>query len=198
MSIHRNSLSRLALLLALPLLLLAGCDQTPSSASGTGSPTSTGEDSDKAIVNKPRKTGVIGNPRPPLKLASMADGKPRDISEWDGKILVVNFWATWCPPCRKEMPMFVKMQEQYRQQGLQFIGVAIDDRDKVQDFMDTVGVNYPMLIGAQDAIDAAKAYGDRFGALPYSVIIDRDGVIRHIQRGELHEETLLQVLNKLL
>lgn len=121
-----------------------------------------------------------------------------DSQEWSGKVRVLNFWATWCPPCRAETPAFVALQEQYAAKGVQFVGIAIDDKDKVQDFMDTYGVNYPMLIGEQNAIEIAKAYGNRFGALPYTVIVDRNGTIHLVQRGELKRELAEQAIGKLL
>lgn len=126
------------------------------------------------------------------------EGKTRHFNEWAGKVRVLNFWATWCPPCVKETPMFVEMQEKYGDRGLQFIGVAIDDKQKVIDFMDTYGVNYPMLIGAEDAIKVAEAYGDRFGALPYTVVIDRNNKIIHAQGGEMKREKTESILKSLL
>ena len=140
---------------------------------------------------------MLERPAPAFSLADI-EGKVRDSREWDGKVRVINFWATWCPPCRSETPMFVEMQEKYGAAGLQFIGIAIDDADKVLDFMDTYGINYPMLIGDDDAIAVAKRYGNRFGALPYTVIVDRSGRIRHVQRGELKREVAEQVFRKLL
>lgn len=126
------------------------------------------------------------------------DGNKHEFSEWDGKIRVLNFWATWCPPCRKETPMFVEMQEQLGDKGLQFIGVAIDEKQKVQDFMDTFGVNYPMLIGTDDAIEVAKQYGNRFGALPWTVVINREGKIVHTQGGEMTRQKAESVIQPLL
>lgn len=125
-------------------------------------------------------------------------GKPRNLHEWEGNVIVLNFWATWCPPCRKETPMFVELQDQYGAQGLQFVGVAIDDIEKVKNFMDTYGVNYPMLIGTDDAIAVAKEYGNRFGALPYTVVIDRSGRIVLVKRGELTQATLEDAFRPLL
>ena len=125
-------------------------------------------------------------------------GTLRNSHEWDGKVVVLNFWATWCPPCRSETPMFVDMQEQYGATGLQFVGVAIDSADKVQDFMDTYGINYPILIGENDAIEIAKQYGNRYGALPYTVVIGRHGHIQFVQRGEMKREILEKTVNQLL
>ena len=126
------------------------------------------------------------------------EGNTHQFKEWDGKVRVLNFWATWCPPCRKETPMFVEMQDQLGAQGLQFIGVAIDEKQKVQDFMDTYGVNYPMLIGAEDAIKVAEQYGNRFGALPWTVVINREGTIVHAQAGEFTRQKAESVIRPLL
>lgn len=94
--------------------------------------------------------------------------------------------------------MFIDLQEEYAARGLQFVGLAIDEEAKVREFMESYGVNYPMLIGEDDAIQVAKAYGNQFGALPYSVIIDRAGTIRFIQRGELTRDTALEQIRPLL
>jgi len=126
------------------------------------------------------------------------EGVPHQFDEWANKVRVLNFWATWCPPCRKETPMFIELQEQYGTQGLQFVGVAIDESEKVKDFVDTFGVNYPTLIGAEDAIAVAKQYGNRFGALPYTVIINRQGTIVHAQSGEMTRQKTESVIKSLL
>ena len=126
------------------------------------------------------------------------DGNKHQFSEWDGKVRVLNFWATWCPPCRKETPMFVEMQDQFSDRGLQFVGIAIDEKQKVQDFMDTFGVNYPMLIGTDDAIEVAKQYGNRFGALPWTVVVNREGTIVHAQGGEMTRQKAESIIHPLL
>jgi peroxiredoxin len=127
---------------------------------------------------------LLGKMRPDFTLKD-TQGKPRSISEWNGKVVLLNFWATWCPPCRKEMPDFVKLQETYGKRGFEVVGVAIDDPQAAQDFADQLGVTYPILAGSMDAVKVAQAYGDRFQALPYSVLIDRQGHIRLVHPGEL-------------
>lgn len=126
------------------------------------------------------------------------EGKVHQFSEWGDKVRVLNFWATWCPPCRKETPMFVEMQEELGDKGLQFVGVAIDEKDKVLDFMDSYGVNYPILIGTDDAIKVAEQYGNRFGALPWTVVVDRSGTIVHAQGGEFTKQKAQAVITPLL
>jgi thiol-disulfide isomerase/thioredoxin len=140
---------------------------------------------------------MVTKHRPDFTLPDL-EGVMRNIGEWDGKVTIVNFWATWCPPCRKEMPAFIELQQMYGGRGVQFIGIAIDEKDKVQDFVDTFGVNYPTLLGETDAIEVAKDYGNRFGALPYTAIINRHGDISYIQRGELARETAEEEIKKLL
>jgi len=140
---------------------------------------------------------LVGQPAPEFSLADL-QGLQHNAHEWDGKVLILNFWATWCPPCRKETPMFVEMQEKYGATGLQFVGVAIDSGDKVKDFIDTYGINYPILIGEDDAIDTAKRYGNRYGALPYTVVVDRHGQINFVQRGEMTREMVESAIKHLL
>jgi peroxiredoxin len=136
--------------------------------------------------------------RPAFSLPDLG-GTVRRISQWDGKVVLLNFWATWCPPCRKEIPGFIELQERYGPRGFQVVGVAIDDADKVQDFADTMGINYPNLIGDLEAIDIAKSYGDRLGSLPYSVVIDRSGRIVHSHwQGEFEREAVEQIIQPLL
>lgn len=136
---------------------------------------------------------MIGKHRPDFSLPDM-EGVQRNIGEWDGKVLLINFWASWCPPCRREIPAFIELQEKYGAQGFQVIGVAIDSHQNIQDYMDTMGVNYPVLIGELKPIEIAKRYGNRFGALPYSLLVNREGKITFVQRGELlHEVAEAQI-----
>ncbi|MGQ0659208.1 MAG: TlpA family protein disulfide reductase [Chromatiales bacterium] len=125
--------------------------------------------------------GVVGRPRIDFALVDI-DGKERRLSEWDGKVLVVNFWATWCPPCREEIPDFVKLQQQFEGQGVQFIGIAMDRPDAVREFMASVPINYPVLIGDEEG-SIVRQYGNDLGALPYTVVIDRKGKIILTRRG---------------
>ncbi|MDD3518479.1 MAG: TlpA disulfide reductase family protein [Chromatiales bacterium] len=129
---------------------------------------------------------LLGQRRPALALADL-EGNTRDIDEWDGQVVLVNFWATWCPPCRREMPTFVEMQERHGERGLTIVAVAIDRLEPVLDFVDGYGINFPVLIGSTDASQVMQHYGNRFGALPFSVVLDRQGRIRYVQPGEITE-----------
>ena len=113
-------------------------------------------------------------------------------------MLVVNFWATWCVPCREEMPEFVKVQRELGGRGLQFVGVAMDEADKVELFAAELGLNYPALIGGYGAIELSKTMGNRLGALPFTVIIDRSGRVAHTQLGPINEANLRSIVGQLL
>lgn len=112
--------------------------------------------------------------RPDFSLPDIND-KLRHISEWDGKVILLNFWASWCPPCREELPDFVQLYDDYADKGFVIVGVAIDKKQDIVDFMDSVGVEYPVMISEREGIRISQAYGNRLGALPYTVIIDRKG-----------------------
>ena len=125
-------------------------------------------------------------------------GQQRDLSEWRNKVLVVNFWASWCPPCLKEIPEFISLQKTMGGQGLQSIGVAIEAADSAQAFLTTLDMNYPNLIAGDDGIVHTIAFGNRTGALPFTVIIDRQGQIRHRQAGPMSQAQVLQIVEPLL
>lgn len=127
-----------------------------------------------------------------------ATGQEQSLGQWKGKVVVVNFWATWCTPCRDEMPEFVKVQRELGGRGLQFVGIAIDQPDKVQEFSAEIGLNYPALIGGYGAMELSKALGNRLGALPFTVVVDRSGRVVHTQLGPLREPSLRAIINQLL
>jgi thiol-disulfide isomerase/thioredoxin len=93
-------------------------------------------------------------------------GQRRKVGDWKGKVLVVNFWATWCEPCVEEVPQFVRLQALHGEKGVQFVGIAVDQAAKVQDFAKTYRINYPLLIGQAGAIELARAAGNARGGLP--------------------------------
>ena len=113
------------------------------------------------------------------------------------KILVINFWATWCPPCRKEMPVFSKLQKEFAQRNVQFIGIAIDDREAVQEFIDSYGVDFTILLGNTETVALSERLGNRFSGLPYTVIADKGGKVVFRHAGEVKEEQLRPVLTEL-
>jgi peroxiredoxin len=118
------------------------------------------------------------------------DGQPRRLSEWDGDLVLLNFWATWCPPCKKEMPLFQERYEAHGADGFTIVAVAVDELDETRDFVLSFGIEFPVLIGQENAIAAGREYGNRIGALPYTVVIDRQGMVRETHRGEVTENEL--------
>jgi thiol-disulfide isomerase/thioredoxin len=127
-----------------------------------------------------------------------AQGKPESIGQWKGHVLVVNFWATWCGPCREEMPEFVRAQQELGAKGLQFVGIAVDSADKVGQFADEIQLNYPALVGGYGALELSRTMGNSAMALPFTVIIDREGRVAHTQLGPLRDAKLRSIVSALL
>ena len=140
---------------------------------------------------------LVSSIRPLFKLHDL-EGKVRDVKEWDGKVIMLNFWATWCPPCRKEMPAFIELQKKYADKGFTILGIALDEKQAVIDFTDPMGMNYPILLGDQEGMPLTTAYGNRLGVLPFTVIIDRHGNIIHRKRSELTFEQAEAMIKPLL
>lgn len=140
---------------------------------------------------------LIGAVRPDFVLQDV-NGVQRTVQEWDGKILIINFWATWCSPCLAEIPAFIRLQEKYGEQGLQFVGIALHSADEIKGYISEVGMNYPALVGIDDATRVARSLGNRFGVLPYTVVIDRDRRIYFIRSGPIQYEEADIVINSIL
>ncbi len=117
-------------------------------------------------------------------------GRPRDFSEWHGKHRVVNFWATWCPPCRREIPLLKKFQEQHADAGIQVIGIAVDKPEEVVIYAEAAEFNYPILVGQQEAIAIAENSGVEMIGLPFTMIVAADGELINTHLGEIHQEEL--------
>lgn len=135
--------------------------------------------------------------RPDFRLPDPS-GRLRDVSEWDGKLLILNFWATWCPPCLHEIPMFMEVQKAYADRGVQFVGVAIDDVENVQTFVADTGLSYPTLHGQGDAIELGKRLGNTTGGLPFTVIIGPEGNIRFRHGGVLDKARTEDLIESVL
>jgi thiol-disulfide isomerase/thioredoxin len=114
-------------------------------------------------------------------------GKPTPISTWQGKSLIINFWATWCAPCRREIPLLESLSRDWGNRNVQVVGVAVDYRDKVLAYANDLKIPYPILIGEQDALDAATALGVESPVFPFTVFTDRRGQIVTLFVGELHK-----------
>lgn len=128
---------------------------------------------------------VIPEFRPEVTLADR-DGKPRSLSEWDDKPLIINFWATWCAPCRREIPMLNALAVDEEYAAFEIIGIAIDFREDVLKYIEKMPIDYTVLIGEQDGMAAARAFGMESIGLPFTAFTDRQGRIATIHVGELH------------
>jgi peroxiredoxin len=125
-------------------------------------------------------------------------GQQQSLSQWRGKVVVVNFWATWCAPCREEMPEFVRAQREFGPRGLQFVGIAVDEPDKVAQFAKELELNYPALIGGYGAIELSKTLGNQLSALPFTIVIDRTGAVARTQLGPFKSDKLRSTIDNLL
>ena len=121
---------------------------------------------------------------PSFRLADR-DGQLKSLQDWPNQALIVNFWATWCAPCRREIPLLQQLQRDHGPEGFQVIGVAVDFRDKVLAYADEMQIEYPLLIGEQEALDAAAAFGVEAVGFPFTVFSDRQGRIVTAHMGEL-------------
>ena len=126
-------------------------------------------------------------------------GKSTSITSFTGKSLIINFWATWCAPCRKEIPLLETLHAEWSSRDVSVVGIAVDYRDKVLEFAERFKIAYPLLIGEQDALDAAAAFGMESPVFPFTVFTDRRGEVVALFVGELHrpqaELILAQVQN---
>jgi len=145
-------------------------------------------------VRPARPASQVPGLRPVFTLAD-ATGTPRSITEWDGRALVINFWATWCPPCRREIPLLNALQAEYAPRGFEVIGVAVDFRDDVVAYMQDTPIGYPVLIGEQDGLDAARAFGMETAGFPFTIFTDRAGRIVTVHVGELHRPEAALILS---
>jgi len=126
------------------------------------------------------------------------EGRPRRLLEWRGRALLCNFWATWCAPCREEVPLLVAAKRQGLWFGSEIVGIGIDSVDKMQQFAATYKINYPLLVADATAIALLRALGNRAGGLPYTVALDRHGAVIERHLGALKEPELRQVLARLV
>ena len=123
------------------------------------------------------------------------DGNSRSFDEWSGKHRLVNFWATWCAPCRREIPLLKEFQQAHEQSGFQIIGVAVDFAEDVARYADEADFNYPILIGQEDAMAVAESSGIEFIGMPFTMFVTRDGDYVGAYIGELHDSHLDDIVN---
>lgn len=134
---------------------------------------------------------AVGAQRPSTSLPDL-DGATQSLSAWDGKLVLLNFWASWCAPCREEMPLLDRTQKQLAAKGLQVIGIAVDSAEATRGFLAEFPVAYPILVDdPESGGDVSTRFGDNRGVLPYNVLIGRDGRVLAQRFGNFSEDNLL-------
>jgi thiol-disulfide isomerase/thioredoxin len=132
---------------------------------------------------------------PNLELADLA-GVPHRLSEWSGHPVIINFWATWCEPCRREIPLLIRLRHERAARGLAIVGIAVDFRAAVQKYADQTGIDYPLLLGEDGGLDAVHAFGMDL-LFPFSVFADQHGRVVAVKLGELHRDEAEFILDRL-
>ena len=122
------------------------------------------------------------------------DGKIRQLDEWKATVLLCNFWATWCAPCREEIPLLIDMRAKYAPSGFEVVGIAIDNVDKVRQFASFMKIPYPVLVAGADGLELMRRLGNSGGGLPYTVVTDRDGAVVRRKLGALKAPELDDIL----
>lgn len=135
---------------------------------------------------------------PPIILKDLK-GEEHNLYDWHGKVIMLNFWATWCGPCQLEIPDFISYQNQYADKGLQIIGIGLDDLRKLKNYARTVGINYPTLHADPELqYSLLNQWGNPYGVLPFTVIIARDGHLVFMQQGILNSQNFNTFVKPLL
>ena len=121
-------------------------------------------------------------------------GRPRSLADWKGRLVLINFWATWCPPCREEIPLLMAARDQFASNGVEIVGIGVDSVDNITKFAKAHPFNYPILITGRDPIELMHALGNGSGALPYTVLLDRKGAIAYRKLGAFRGQELTGLL----
>jgi thiol-disulfide isomerase/thioredoxin len=152
------------------------------------------------LVDQPHAGLASSDIKVPARLPAftLADlgGVPTPIARWKGKSLVINFWATWCAPCRREIPMLGSLAVQWADRGVVVVGVAVDHAQAVASYARDLKIPYPLLVGEQDALDAALALGVASPVFPFTVFTDDAGEIVALYIGELHPTQAALILSR--
>lgn len=138
---------------------------------------------------------IVGKTAPDFSLDQLSGGK-MNLADYKGKLVILNFWASWCGPCRAEIPEFVKIQNKYQDKNLTLLGVAIEDKEDVERFLQEVPINYPTSYGVEEAYEVSGKYGNPDGALPYTLVISPEQIVLESYNGLVTEEMLETSISK--
>jgi thiol-disulfide isomerase/thioredoxin len=125
-------------------------------------------------------------------------GERASLERWRGSVLVVNFWASWCAPCREEIPGLIAIQQQYAANGLQVVGIAVDTEDKARQAAEAMGISYPVLLGGAESINLTRQLGNKVGGLPYTIVLDHEGSLIADHLGIVSRPQLDRIVRPLL
>ncbi len=148
-------------------------------------------------TNGPAQSAVASAQLETIQFTDLT-GKTRTMSEWRGKVVLVNFWATWCTPCREEIPALQKTRAAYVDKGFEVVGIALDRAELARGFAADFRIDYPVLIGDGDIIDLMRTLGNKSGALPYSVILDRQGRVSQRHLGLLSAKMMREMIEPVM
>jgi thiol-disulfide isomerase/thioredoxin len=147
----------------------------------------------KGAPASPDHTGGIPSVRPLFTLPDLT-GHRHSITEWDGHALMVNFWATWCAPCRREIPLLNALSTEYASKNVKIVGIAVDFMEDVQKFTARTPLHYDLLVGEEDGLEAARGFGVDSLAFPFTAFTDQSGHVLTVHIGELHEDQARAIL----
>jgi thiol-disulfide isomerase/thioredoxin len=153
-----------------------------------------GSPSEAAMTASAKGNAVDDLWKQPLQMAA---GTQQSLASFKGRPVVVNFWASWCGPCVKEMPTLAALHREYEKKGITFIGLGVDSEKNVNAFLQKLPVDYPIYIAGFGGADLARSFGNNAGALPFTVVIDAKGVIRSTKLGEVDPKELKATLDGL-
>ena len=142
-------------------------------------------------IEQPQALEIVTHPSFTLPDIS---GTDHDFSEWQGKMRILNFWATWCAPCRREIPLLKAFQDEQGSNGFQVIGIAVDFAEAVASYSEAAEFNYPVLVGEQEAMAVAESSGVEFVGLPFTMFVASDGELLGAYIGELHQRHLDEIV----
>ncbi|MCF7740682.1 MAG: TlpA family protein disulfide reductase [Candidatus Marinimicrobia bacterium] len=181
--------------LIVSMILIMGCSKQEQTEQ-TGQKT---EQSKASAQNNTMQEKFIGSEAPEFELETLS-GEKVTLDQFEGKVVLLNFWATWCPPCKKEIPDLDKMHSEHKSRGLEVVGITLNSGtpEKIQQFVNNNDMNYHVLTGEQKyTMNLAKKY-DNITGIPTSFVIDRDGVVRHKWVGPRSKEQFMKIINKYL
>jgi thiol-disulfide isomerase/thioredoxin len=164
---------------------------TPATAPATVRPEAPGQIGKEASGPSP----TVPETLPDVTLPD-GSGTPQSLMNWKGRPLIINFWATWCGPCREEIPLLNTLRRERAADKLEIVGIAIDEQQAVLKFAKEIGIEYPVLMGEQEGYEAAEKFGVASLVLPFSVFVDSQGRIVTLKVGELHPEQAAAILDR--